>query len=240
MTLDPGFVFGVIAAGCHDARTTIYPAFLFGVIGAGLSVASALMKSMVPLRTVALAANAAFFIFGLLDSNLVMLLLHGAMLPVNAWRALSIRKLVREIESARSDAPVAQWLLPHMKRRRAKAGETLWRRGDTATEMLYVHSGTLRLVEYGEILGPGSLVGEIGLFAPDNRRTQSLECASDCTLYSLTAPAMYRLYYQNPKLGFHIMRLVVGRLIRDAAQARTTVALAGKAADPQPPIPVPA
>ena len=120
----------------------------------------------------------------------------------------------------------------------AKAGETLWRRGDTATEMLYVHSGTLRLVEYGEILGPGSLVGEIGLFAPDNRRTQSLECASDCTLYSLTAPAMYRLYYQNPKLGFHIMRLVAGRLIRDADQARATAGLPGKAADPQPPVPV--
>jgi len=238
MTLDPASLFGLVAAGCNEARTTISLAFVFGVIGAGLSVASALMKSMVPLRTVALAANAFFFIFGLLESSVVMLLLHGAMLPVNAWRMLSIRKLVREIESARSDAPVAQWLVPHMKRRRARAGETLWRRGDTATEMLYLHSGTLRLIEYGEILGPGSLVGEIGLFAPDNRRTQSLECASDCTLYSLSAPAMYRLYYQNPKLGFHIMRLVVGRLIRDAAQARDAAGLPGQAADSQPPVPV--
>ena len=64
MTIDPAFVFGLIAAGCHEARTTLEPAFLFGVIGAGLSVASALMKSMVPLRTVALAANASFFSSG--------------------------------------------------------------------------------------------------------------------------------------------------------------------------------
>ena len=238
MTIDPAFVLGLIAAGCPEARMTIGAPFLFGVIGAGLSVASALMKNMVPLRTFALAANAAFFLFGLLAHSPVMLLLHGSMLPVNAWRVLNIRKLVREIESARSDAPVAQWLLPHMKRRHAKAGKLLWQRGDTATEMLYVHSGTLRLVEYGEILGPGSLVGEIGLFAPDNRRTQSVECASDCTLYSLTAPAMYRLYYQNPKLGFHIMRLMAGRLIRDAAQARAGSGLPGQASDSPPTVAV--
>jgi CRP/FNR family transcriptional regulator, cyclic AMP receptor protein len=235
MIFDPAFVFGLITAGCRGAPSSLDLAIVFAVVGAGLSVASALMKRMVPLRTIALAANASFFIFGLLERNVVMMLLHGAMLPVNAWRMLNIRKLVRDIEAARSDMPVADWLLPHMKRRQAKAGQTLWRRGDTATEMLYLQSGTLRLVEYGEILGPGSLVGEIGLFAPDNRRTQSLECASDCVLFSLTAPALYQLYYQNPKLGFHIMRLVVGRLIRDAAQARSA---AGLPTDPQQPSPV--
>lgn len=238
MTFDPAFFLGLITTGCRGASTGIDLAIAFAITGAGLSVASALMKRMVPLRTIALAANASFFIFGLLERNVVMMLLHGSMLPVNAWRALNIRKLVRDIEAARSDMPVADWLLPHMKRRLAKAGQTLWRRGDTATEMLYLQSGTLRLVEYGEILGPGSLVGEIGLFAPDNRRTQSLECASDCVLYSLTAPALYQLYYQNPKLGFHIMRLVVGRLIRDAAQARSAVGPTADPVDPQQPSPV--
>jgi CRP/FNR family transcriptional regulator, cyclic AMP receptor protein len=238
MTIDPAYVFGLITTGCRGASATLGLAFVFGVLGVGLFVASALMKRMVPLRGIALAANASFFLFGLLESNLLMMLLHGAMLPVNGWRLQNIRKLVREVESARSDAPVAEWLLPHMKRRRVKAGQMLWRRGDMATEMLYVHSGTLRLVEYGEILVPGSLVGEIGLFAPDNRRTQSLECASDCTLYSLTAAAMYQLYYQNPKLGFHIMRLTVGRLIRDAAEARSAGGLPGRAAESQPQLPV--
>lgn len=238
MTFDPAFVFGLITAGCRGSSTGLDPAIGFAIFGAALSVASVLMKRMVPLRTIALAANASFFAFGLLERNVVMLLLHGAMLPVNAWRLQNIRKLVRDIEATRSDMPVVDWLLPHMKRCEGRAGETLWKRGDTATEMLYVQSGTLRLVEYGEILGPGSLVGEIGLFAPDNRRTQSLECASDCVLFSLTASAMYQLYYQNPKLGFHIMRLVVGRLIRDAAQARAEAGPPAQAADPQPPVPM--
>jgi hypothetical protein len=41
---------------------------------------------------------------------------------------------------------------------------------------------------------------------------------------------MYRLYFQNPKLGFHLMRLIVGRLMRDSAARRSEsqpAALAG-------------
>jgi len=193
--------------------------FVF-LIGAALMLASYLMKSMLPLRIVALAGNVFFVAYGLIAWKPLALLLYLLLLPINAKRAWDIRKLVRDIENARADTPVADWLLPHMTRRVAKAGETLWRRGDAAAEMLYLQSGTLRLVEYDETLDAGSLVGEIGLFSPDNRRTQSLECVTDCELYSLTAESMYKLYYQNPKLGFHIMRLVVGRLIRDAEQAR--------------------
>jgi CRP/FNR family cyclic AMP-dependent transcriptional regulator len=193
--------------------------FLF-LIGAALMLASYLMKSMLPLRMVALAANVFFIAYGVLKGNPIALTLYLLLLPINAKRAWDISKLVRDIEAARGDTPIADWLLPHMTRRLAKAGESLWRRGDVATEMLYVQSGTVRLVEYDETLGAGSLVGEIGLFSPDNRRTQSLECTTDCELYSLTSEGMYKLYYQNRKLGFHIMRLVVGRLIRDAEQAR--------------------
>jgi CRP/FNR family transcriptional regulator, cyclic AMP receptor protein len=208
---------------------------VIGLVGAGLSLISFLMKSMLPLRVIALVANVFFIAYGLLESNLVALLLHSCLLPINAKRAWDIRKLIRDIEAARTDAPVAEWLLPHMTRRLAKAGTLLWRRGDAATEMLYVQSGAVRLVEYDETLGAGTLVGEIGLFSPENRRTQTLECATDCELYSLTAENMYKLYYQNPKLGFHIMRLVVGRLIRDAAGAR--VVPGGQA--PQPGVSVP-
>jgi hypothetical protein len=31
---------------------------------------------------------------------------------------------------------------------------------------------------------------------------------------------MAQLYFQNPKLGYHIMRLIVARLTRDAEKAR--------------------
>ncbi len=106
-----------------------------------------------------------------------------------------------------------------MARRTAKAGTVLWNKGDAATEMLYLESGTLRLQEHQELLPPGSLVGEIGLFAPDNRRTLGLVCETDCVLHGLSAEAMAQLYYQNPKLGYHVMRLIVARLLHDLEKA---------------------
>jgi hypothetical protein len=193
--------------------------YICGFIGAGLTLASYTMKSMMPLRMVALAANVFFVAYGWLEAALPTLVLYSVMIGINTKKVWDIRKLVRAIENAKSDTPVAEWLLPHMTHRQVKAGQTLWKKGDVATEMVYLESGTLRLVEHQEQLAPGSLVGEIGLFAPDNRRTLTVMCATDCTLYSLTTEAMVQLYYQNPKLGYHIIRLIVARLIRDTERA---------------------
>lgn len=195
-------------------------ATILGLIGAALMLASYLMKSMLPLRIAALTACCFLVAYGALKSALPTLLLYGALIPINIKKTLQIKKLVKAIENARADTPVSEWLLPHMHRRTVTAGTTLWRKGDAATEMLYLDAGTLRLAEYDELLQPGSLVGEIGLFAPDNRRTLTLEATGDCVVYSLTAEEMALLYYQNPKLGFHVMRLIVARLMRDVQRHR--------------------
>ena len=190
--------------------------YLFGFIGAVLTLASYLMKSMLPLRIVALSANVFFVAYGYLESALPSLMLYATMIPINGKKVWEIKKLVRAIENAKADTPVSEWLLPHMTRKEVKAGTTLWHKGDIATEMLYVHSGRLNLLEYDESIGPGAILGEIGLFAPDNRRTRTVVCATDCTLYSLSAEGMALLYYENPKLGFHVMRLIEARLMHDA------------------------
>ena len=195
-------------------------ATVLGFIGAALMLASYLMKSMLPLRIAALTACCFLVAYGALKQALPTLLLYGALIPINVKKTIQIRKLVKAIESARADTPVSEWLLPHMHRRTVAAGTTLWRQGDAATEMLYLEAGTLRLAEYDELLQPGALVGEIGLFAPDNRRTLTLEATSDCVVYSLTAEEMALLYFQNPKLGFHVMRLIVARLMRDVQRQR--------------------
>jgi hypothetical protein len=198
--------------------------FTLGIAAAALTFTTFMMKSMLPLRAAALASNVFFVAYGYVESLLPIVVLHGVLLPLNAARLLEIRKLVKDIESAAGDTPVAQWLLPHMTLRTHKAGTPLFSKGDPAEEMFYVHRGEVRVVEYGDALGPGTLIGEIGLFAPDSRRTQSVVCDSDCELYSLDREGLYRLYYQNPKLGFHLVRLIVGRLMRDAT--------AGKAESP--------
>jgi CRP/FNR family transcriptional regulator, cyclic AMP receptor protein len=187
-----------------------------GFIAAGLMLASYLMKSMMPLRIIALAACVGFVIYGSLKHALPTLVLYAALIPINIKKVLEIRRLTRAVAEARHDTPVADWLLPHMKRRQARAGDVLWHAGDLADEMIYLAEGELRLLEYDEVLLPGALVGEIGLFTPDGRRTASIRCDTDCTLYALSGDALTQLYYQHPQLGFHVMRLVVSRLRHDA------------------------
>ncbi len=204
--------------------------YVFGFIGAALTVASYLMKNMLPLRLVALVANVFLIVYAVQGGSWPTVALYLAMIPINLKKVFEIRKLVRAIQNAKADTPIGDWLLPHMLRREAPAGQTLWKKGDVATEMVYVHSGRLALVEYGQTLGPGNLVGEIGLFAPDNRRTGTIVCETACTLYTLSADGMAQLYYLNPKLGFHVMRLVVARLMHDTEVARAAISGAGSTA----------
>lgn len=194
---------------------------VLGILAAGLSFSSFVMKSMVPLRALALASNVFFIAYGYLEWLLPALVLHSALLPVNAKRLWEIRKLAREIERATRDSPVSEWLLPHMRRKTFKAGEMLFRKGDAANQVIYIAAGQVRLQEGGRILGPGDLMGEIGVFSPERKHTQSVVCETDCELYRMTDEMVYRLYYQHPKLGFFFMRLIVERLLRDVQRSGT-------------------
>jgi CRP/FNR family cyclic AMP-dependent transcriptional regulator len=204
--------------------------YALGFIGAALMVASYMMKSMLPLRLTALAACIFFFAYGWITWAVPSLVLYGLLIPINIKKALHVHHLVKAIERARADTPLADWLLPHMTQRKVPAGTVLWNKGDRAHEMVYVESGMIRLVEHGNLLGPGTLVGEIGMLSPDNVRTLSIVTETDCVLYALSSEEMVALYYQNPKLGFHVMRLVVQRLLQDAEKARVAAAAAAAAA----------
>ena len=186
-----------------------------GLLAAALSIASYMMKSMLPLRALAIASNVVFIAYGAIYSALPPLVLHSVLLPLNSRRMWEIWKLSKEIARATQDSPVSQWLLPHMTRRVFKAGEVLFRKGDPADEVVYIASGEVKIPEHDQILGAGELIGEIGIFSPEKTRTQTIVCETDGELYRMTDEMIYRLYYQNPKLGFYFMRLIVERLLRD-------------------------
>jgi CRP/FNR family cyclic AMP-dependent transcriptional regulator len=191
---------------------------VLGLLAVGFSFASFVMKSMRPLRAIALVSNVCFMAYGYVEGLWPTLLLNGLLLPVNAFRLLQINKLTKEIAHATQESPMSEWLLPHMQRRRFKAGEVLFRKGDVADKLIYIASGALRLAEIDQPVGRGELIGEIGLFSPDKKRTQTLVCESGGEMYFMTEEMMFLLYYQNPKLGFYFMRLVAGRLLKDLAR----------------------
>jgi hypothetical protein len=194
-----------------------------GMLAGVFYLASHFMKSMVPLRLLALVSNVLFLTYGVwhtrFDVNEMMLLpeflLNLILLPMNAKRLIEILRLTKQIEQATQESPASEWLLPHMHLRKHKAGDVLFRKGDTADEIFYVASGRLKLEDVDHSIGAGELLGEIGLFSPGKARTHTVVCETDCEIYQMTDEQIYRLYYQNPKLGFYFMQLIVARLLRD-------------------------
>lgn len=51
-------------------------------------------------------------------------------------------------------------------------------------------------------------------------------CETDGELYEMTDEMIFQLYYQHPKLGFFIMRLLAERLLRDVRRHEAAKAMA--------------
>lgn len=82
-----------------------------GYVASTLVLAAFGMKSIIPLRVVAMCSNLVFIIYGLGLELTPVWSLHAALLPMNAWRlveALGARKLVGShvLRQAADDEPV--------------------------------------------------------------------------------------------------------------------------------------
>ncbi len=65
------------------------------LVAAALVVLSAFVRTMIPLRWLAVGSNAGFIVYGLVHPVPLMALLHGALLPVNLWRVWQMVRLTR-------------------------------------------------------------------------------------------------------------------------------------------------
>jgi CRP/FNR family transcriptional regulator, cyclic AMP receptor protein len=179
------------------------------------------MKTMLPLRGVAIASNIAFMTYGLAGGIYPVFVLHVLLLPLNCLRLHQMRRLIRKVrEAARGEMP-AEWLIPLMTRRNLVKGDVLFRVGDTGTSMHLILAGSIRIEEIGVVLGPGAFVGEMGVFGPDNRRTGTAVCETDVEIGSISDKQAMQLYYQNPAFGFHLFRLVVQRVLENEQRWRS-------------------
>jgi CRP/FNR family cyclic AMP-dependent transcriptional regulator len=65
---------------------------LLGYVASSAVLASFLMRTMVPLRLVAILSNILFLSFGYIQNIHPILFLHLALLPINVWRLLALRQ----------------------------------------------------------------------------------------------------------------------------------------------------
>jgi CRP-like cAMP-binding protein len=102
-----------------------------------------------------------------------------------------------------------------MKLRCLGEGQTLVRRGDKAERIFYLLDGQVELPELGKVVRPGTVLGEIGVFGPDQKRTETMVCRTDCRFYELTGNQAMQLCFQDRKFGLVMLKLVIDRLIEN-------------------------
>lgn len=128
-----------------------------------------------------------------------------------------------EVRRAESGALDMKWLLATMTHEYHAKGTVLFRRGQRGDRIYYLQHGTVRLVEIQTNMAPGDLFGEIGMFAPDHKRTCTALCSSDVDLFSLSFDEVRRCYFLNPQFAFHVMHLITTRLLADRERSRTSI-----------------
>ena len=185
------------------------------------------MNTMVPLRVLAIVSNVLFCAFGAVAHIYPVLILHAILMPVNVTRLVQIWRLVRGMQAANNADLSIQALLPLMTPRTYNSGEVLVRKGEHADRVFYVMTGNMEIRELGKVIGPGSLVGEIGVFSPNRTRTATVVCSTDCDVYELSESKAKALYYQNPAFGYAVLQIIIGRLLENLnGSASSTQAMA--------------
>ncbi len=185
---------------------------LNGYAASAAVLATFLMSTMIPLRSAALVSNVLFIGYGYFGNILPVLILHAILFPVNLHRLIQCKRLIEEVRSAQSTEIPIDSLLPYMKKRSFPAGAFLVRRGERADRLYYLSEGEIEVIDYGIKLGPGAIVGEIGVFASEQERTATIRCNTGCSTYELTEGIAKQLFLQDRLFGFWILRLIINRL----------------------------
>jgi len=201
-------------------------ATLAAAIGVGLVIAASFVRTMVPLRWLAVGSDAALLVFGSLQPSPITLVLAATLLPINVFRAVEVTRLTRRVARAQADADLTGlWLKPYMKQRKLKAGQTLFSKGEPARWLYLLVDGEMELADIGKPLEAGRIFGEIALFSPSGLRTHTVRCITNCSVLEIHERTVKQLYYQNPAFGFHLIELLAARLSTDVerAEARRSV-----------------
>jgi CRP/FNR family transcriptional regulator, cyclic AMP receptor protein len=180
------------------------------------------MSTMMPLRVTAIISNVLFCTFGAIAHIYPVLILHAILLPVNVVRLVQIRRLVQGVQAAKSTDLSIESLLPFMSSKTLKAGDMLVRKGEEADRMFYLTRGNVEIQELGKIVGPGSVVGEIGVFARNRTRMATVVCTTDCQVYELSENKAKELYYQDPSFGYAVLQIIIGRLLENMNPSTTS------------------
>ena len=191
----------------------MHGADVFGYLASFLVFTTFYMKRMIPLRLTAIASNVAFITYAWVDDLTPILILHGALLPLNLFRFIELRRKVMQASTVDFSIDA---LLPLMQQREVGASDILFKANDAAHALYYVLEGVIALPELNKELGPGSIIGEFALFSDNGRRTATAIAKTDCVVMALTKAAVLSALVQYPQLGIQLLKMVTMRMLENA------------------------
>ena len=184
-----------------------------GYLAALFSIAAYSMKTIIPLRIAAIGASLFFLVYGILAPSYPQIIVNAILLPLNMVRLHQMRALINTVKSSSDGELALDWLGEFGTKRFCQKGEKLFSKGDAADALYYTVSGRYVLSEIGVEIGPGQVIGEIGMVAPKNARTQTFKCIEAGELLQVGYDRVKELYFQNPRFGFYFLDLIAKRLI---------------------------
>ena len=192
---------------------------ILGYVSSLLLVSTFYMKTMIPLRATAILANVCVITWALIAQEWYILVIQSFVLPLNVMRLLQVQKAIKQVSEANKGELNVDALARYVSAEAAEAGATLFAAGAPADKMYIIKEGTVRLEGLDKELHAGDLLGEIGLIAPDNKRTATAVCVTDCEFLTLTHREVMQLYYVDPGFGWYLVRLVTNRLLTNMQTA---------------------
>jgi CRP/FNR family transcriptional regulator, cyclic AMP receptor protein len=191
---------------------------LLGYAAAACVYVTFYMKTMVPLRVAGIVSNLLFIGYGYMELAYPVLILHVVLLPLNILRLQQMRRLIKKVDEATGDDSNFKWVKPFTSTLTVRAGETVFRKGESADEMFFIVSGRFEVKERDVGLRGGDVFGELGLLSPSQVRTASVVCIEDGQLLRITYEQVKQLYLEDPQFGFYLLHLVSRRLFENLSR----------------------
>jgi CRP/FNR family cyclic AMP-dependent transcriptional regulator len=99
-----------------------------------------------------------------------------------------------------------------MSRTSFQAGDIIFSKGEESKFVYFILEGEVVFIETGRRAVKGRLIGDVGVFTPDRRRTLSARCETNVDALFISSDELKQLYFQNPQFGFYLVQLLVGSM----------------------------
>lgn len=192
-----------------------------GWLAAVLKVTTLTMRSMIPVRILAMASSVCFILYSGVFQVWPLLAIELVLLCVNAYRLyeiIALRRLVTHMtDESETDFSAA---MAYGKKRVIQAGNVIFEKGDPVDSLYYLAEGRVEVEDQNVSVAAGNIFGEMAFFNKSAARSATVRCLEDTVVFELDEKRFTRLQYEDPEFAMAVMRTVTKRLVANAAQTQ--------------------